>query len=105
MLRGWSSALVLSMEGMQGWGKVRVPRAPAQQNCCESALASSPFWAQPAWSPLSRSKNAAAPGQEQGRIARLRSESPFKGFVGFFLPACCSYKQKNKKMFVVFFTA
>lgn len=34
MLRGWSSALVPSMEGMQGWGKVRVPRAPAQQNCC-----------------------------------------------------------------------
>lgn len=82
MLRGCCPSIktTLEIEGMQGWGKVR-----GLQHCGQHS------------NPLSRSKNAAAPGQEQGRMARLRSENPFKGFVRLFSPLLAAVTSRKKQ--------
>lgn len=83
MLGAWSPNIKTTL-GMQGWGEVRVPGAPAQQSCCGSALGFLAFLgpASPGSSePLEKRRSPGA-----GAWANSSIESPFKGFVAVFFP-------------------
>lgn len=102
MLQGWSPDVktTLGMEGMQGWERWG---SPGLQHSTGSALGSLALLGPASLGssePLEKRRSPGAGARANCSIEVRKSLTGFCGF--FFYPACCSYKQKNKKTFVLF---